>query len=519
MGIVYRAKDPAIGRTVAIKTIRLSEVTDAAEHQKMRARFLREARSAGVLSHPNIVTIYDIGQENSMAYIAMEFVSGSSLEQLIRREGALGGAQILRLLRETAEALDYAHEQGIIHRDVKPGNIMINEAGCAKITDFGVAKITSQNVTQAEMVLGTPNYMPPEQVEAKPVDGRADQFSLAVIAYELLTGEKPFAGDTLPGLMFQIVKQEPQSAHLLNATLGENVTSVISQAMRKDPSQRFAKCAAFIRALESALASSPGWRPFPSGAAADQATIAAPSDSVGTAVPLPPARHRELRIDEPRRWPWVLATVLVLAGIGGAAGGYLNQPAPETTVATTPPPAVDAQKESPMPPPPPAPEPETAPVQTQVEAPKPAPASEAKEETAPGSSIFEVFSAPGGATVSIDGGKKSCVTPCPITLDYGRHSLTFFLEKYRSTTRLVNVPQESSINVQLQRAEGTIMIRSNPPGATILVNGAARSERTPASLTLAAGKYKVTLKREGVQDYEEEIEVKDQVITNINVNW
>jgi serine/threonine-protein kinase len=534
MGVVYRAKDPAIGRTVAIKTIRLGDITDPDEQKKMRDRLMREARSAGVLSHPNIVTIYDIGEEGTMAYIAMEYVSGSSLEQLIRREGALDGAQILRTLRETAAALDYAHEQGIIHRDIKPGNIMINEAGASKITDFGVAKITSQNMTQADMVLGTPNYMPPEQVEAKGVDGRADQFSLAVIAYELLTGEKPFGGETLAGLLFQIVKREPSPAHQLNATLGEAASSAIAQAMRKDPKERFAKCSAFVRALESGLSASPGWKPLPRGAASEQVTVVASASAISapaaSAPVLPPPRRRGRDLDEPRRkWPWAAAAVVALAAIAGGAGWYLNEPEHHAVMTETPQP-VAVGKPSPMPAvPPPAEEPK--PVAQTIEPPKeetpappgvtPAAVTPAKEEPPPvsGSAAFEILTSPGGATVSIDAGKTSCVTPCVVTLGYGRHTLTFFLANYRPTTRLVDVPQSTSVNVVLQRSEGTIMIRTNPPGASILINGTARTERTPAVLTLTSGKYKVTLRREGAADYEETIEVKDQVITNINVNW
>jgi serine/threonine-protein kinase len=188
MGIVYRAQDPTIGRTVAIKTIRLGEVTDPKERERLRERLFREAQSAGALSHPNIVTIYDVAEEGDLAYIAMEYVDGQTLDRVLASGQLPSGQQLLEILRQTATALDYAHHHGIVHRDIKPANVMIDERGAAKIADFGVAKILSQQLTQAAGFIGTPNYMSPEQVEGAPLDVRADQFALAVIAYDLLTG-------------------------------------------------------------------------------------------------------------------------------------------------------------------------------------------------------------------------------------------------------------------------------------------------------------------------------------------
>ncbi|MBK7931124.1 MAG: serine/threonine protein kinase [Bryobacterales bacterium] len=538
MGIVYRAQDPAIGRTVAIKTIRLDSISDPAELRQLRDRLLREARSAGLLSHPSIVTIYDIGQEGNMAYIAMEFVQGVTLEQLVRDKGPLPGDELIRVLQATAEALDHAHGQGIIHRDVKPANIMISDAGAVKITDFGVAKIASQNMTQADMILGTPSFMSPEQIEGRPIDGRSDQFALGVIAYELLTGERPFVGDTLPGLLYQIVKQEPVSPHLLNSTLRDSVSRVIAQALDKHPDQRFLKCTAFVRALEAALNESRGWRAIPKGAAASQDTVAAPAVSQAS-VTLPPPRRssRDLEDDPParsNRWPFIAAAAGVLAAAGAGYVYYLNRPyvpAPQPEAVaeqTAPPPAAKADRPSPMPPPPgqtqtstpPTPAPTTptpAPTEPrpggQSAAPRPSDAPQA------GSTIVDIITNPGGATASIDNGASTCVTPCPQSLPNGRHVLTFTLAGYRGTTRIINLPQESTINMTLQRAEGTLAIRTTPAGASIYIDGQARAEKTNAMISLPAGMHKITLKRDGVPDYEESIEVKDQVITTVSVNW
>src|SRR3974390_775712 len=161
MGVVYRAQDPAIGRPIAIKAIRLSDLTDAAERERLRERLMREVHAAGMLSHPNIVTIYDIHEEGGLAYIFMEYVTGPALERLLSSEHVPDKSTLIGVLRQTAAALDYAHKRGIVHRDIKPANIMIDDSGNAKITDFGVAKIVSQQMTQSGTMMGTPSYMSP----------------------------------------------------------------------------------------------------------------------------------------------------------------------------------------------------------------------------------------------------------------------------------------------------------------------------------------------------------------------
>ncbi len=229
MGVVYRAQDPAIGRIIAIKTIRLTDLTDTTERERLRERLFREAQSAGILSHPNIVTIYDIAEENGQACIFMEYVNGPPLERLLASQEPPGKQTFLSIFQQTAAALDYAHRKGRIcaSRYFKPANIMIHEDGHAKITDFGVAKILSQQMTHSGGMMGTPNYMSPEQVQGLAVDGRADQFGLAVIAYELLTGEKPFVGDYLPTLLYKIVREEPVAPQRINQSLGPAFEAVL----------------------------------------------------------------------------------------------------------------------------------------------------------------------------------------------------------------------------------------------------------------------------------------------------
>src|SRR5579863_7672923 len=259
MGVVYHATDPAIGRSVAIKTIRIRDINDTQQREKLRERLFREARSAGVLSHPNIVTIYDMDEVDGLAYIAMAYVNGPTLEKILASDQPLSGSKMLRILRQSAAALDYAHARGIVHRDVKPANIMTDEDGSVKITDFGIAKITEgTHSTETKTVAGTPNYMSPEQVQGLAVDGRSDQFSLAVIAYEILTGERPFVGEHLSTIVFKIVAEEPPPAFRVNTTLTPSIDEVLRKGLSKKPDDRFANCASFVGALELACAESRG---------------------------------------------------------------------------------------------------------------------------------------------------------------------------------------------------------------------------------------------------------------------
>src|SRR3954469_5954509 len=240
MGVVYHAIDPHIGRPVAIKTIQLGALRKPEEQERLRERLFREARSDGILSHPGIVTIYDVDQQADLAYIAMEYVDGATLEQVLSGSATLPSERMFSILGQTAVALDYAHSKGIVHRDIKPANIMVTADGTSKITDFGIAKIAaSEHLTMTGSIVGTPHYMSPEQVQGQAVDGRSDQFSLAVIAYEMLTGEKPYTGEHLTTVVYKIVAEEPAPPHRLNPTLGGAIELVMQKAMAKKPDARF----------------------------------------------------------------------------------------------------------------------------------------------------------------------------------------------------------------------------------------------------------------------------------------
>ncbi|MEZ5366186.1 MAG: serine/threonine-protein kinase [Bryobacterales bacterium] len=258
MGSVYRAKDPVIGRAVAVKAIAFTDVADPKERREMQIRTAREARSAGMLSHPNIVTVHDIGQEGGLAFIVMELVEGPTLWELFCKKGKLGKQEFLRILEHSASALDYAHEHGVIHRDVKPSNILVRGDGVAKLTDFGVAKIlAAEQLTRTGLVVGTPNYMAPEQIKEQNVTPASDQFGLAVIAYELLTGEKPFDGGTFSSLLYKIMSEPAPPVRDLNPNVPEAAAEVLERALEKNPEKRFESCGAFVKALAEACAEMP----------------------------------------------------------------------------------------------------------------------------------------------------------------------------------------------------------------------------------------------------------------------
>ena len=205
MGVVYLGKDPKINRTVAIKTMALAQEFEADELEEVTSRFFREAETAGRLSHPNIVSIFDAGDEHDLAYIAMEFLKGKDLDMYTKKDNLLPILKVLELMAFAADALGYAHKQNVVHRDIKPANIMYHpESGEFKITDFGIARITDSSKTKTGMILGTPSYMSPEQLSGKKVGGSSDLFSLGVMLYQLLCGELPFKGDSMSSLMFMI---------------------------------------------------------------------------------------------------------------------------------------------------------------------------------------------------------------------------------------------------------------------------------------------------------------------------
>jgi len=255
MGVVYKARDPRIGRVGALKTIAFSFPLGPGEEEEFLQRFYHEAQVAGRLNHPNIVTIYDVGEKGSggEAYIAMEFVTGTNLHELLAGGGRLPLAQVSEVMERLSEALDYAHASGVIHRDIKPANILLTEAGQPKILDFGIARLAAGGLTRPGKFFGTPNYMSPEQVTGIDVDGRTDQFSLGVILYQLLTGERPFVGDSVTAISYQVVNVDPPPPSKLNPALRPSFDRIIRKVLSKNVADRYARCADLAADLRSAV--------------------------------------------------------------------------------------------------------------------------------------------------------------------------------------------------------------------------------------------------------------------------
>jgi serine/threonine-protein kinase len=249
MGVVYLGKDPAIARTVAIKTLNYQAFDDG-RLQELKERFFREAKAAGRLSHPAIVTVYDVGEEADLAYIAMDYAQGHPLSDYARPGRLLPLSKVLDVITEVAEALAYAHSQNIIHRDIKPGNIIYNpDKGTIKITDFGIAKIADDSRTRTGSVMGSPLYMSAEQLKGQKVTGASDIYSLGITLYKLVTGGTPFQGDNLANLTYQILNKRPRSPREFRADLPAGVVRVINKAIQRDPEKRFASAGTMADAV------------------------------------------------------------------------------------------------------------------------------------------------------------------------------------------------------------------------------------------------------------------------------
>ncbi len=251
MGVVYLAHDPRIQRKIAIKMVSIPPGVSAEEARESRHRFVREAQAAGKLTHPNIITIYDVVEEQELSYITMEYIEGETMEAYTKPLTLLPLNRVLPILAQACAALDYAHRNQVIHRDIKPANLMLMKGDLLKITDFGLAKSPQANLTQEGVLIGTPNYMSPEQISGRPMDGRSDFFSLGVVLYELLTGERPFSGDTISTIIYRILYEEPRPPRIVNAKLPPTFDHIVRRALAKEPSERYQTGAEFVDALNN----------------------------------------------------------------------------------------------------------------------------------------------------------------------------------------------------------------------------------------------------------------------------
>jgi serine/threonine protein kinase len=262
MGVVYKATDPVIGRTVAVKTIKLSEEGTGLSRPELLTRFQTEARAAGLLTHPNIVVVFDAGEEDGLYYITMELVEGKSLQAHLDGGQAFALPRVLRIMEQTCSALQFAHERNVVHRDIKPANIMLTADDTVKVTDFGTAKILQfGTMQQTAHVMGTPSYMSPEQVKGRAVDGRSDIFSLGVLLYEMVTGEKPFPGQNITTVIYKIVNEEPVPPRQINPTIHPGINAVVMKSLAKEPEARYQSCREMLEDLRNYRTVAPGGSP------------------------------------------------------------------------------------------------------------------------------------------------------------------------------------------------------------------------------------------------------------------
>jgi serine/threonine-protein kinase len=254
MGVVYLGKDPKIGREVAIKTMALAQEFEAEELVEVKERFFREAETAGRLSHPNIVTIYDTGEEHDFCYIAMELLKGGDLAPYVKQANLLPVDKAVSIVARAADALGYAHKQNVVHRDIKPANMMYHaDTDTLKLTDFGIARLTDSSKTKTGMVLGTPSYMSPEQLAGKKIEGRSDLFSLAVSLYQMLSGKLPFEGESMAQLMFKIANEAPTDILSVNPNLPPALVAFLDKALSKNPDERYQTGEEFGGALRATV--------------------------------------------------------------------------------------------------------------------------------------------------------------------------------------------------------------------------------------------------------------------------
>ena len=583
MGIVYRAHDPRIGRDVAIKTIKLADQVGPDELQGLRERLFREAQSAGRLSHPGIVTIYDIAEESGIAYITMEFVEGRTLEEMMNAGEAGDLKAVAQLVDQMARALDYAHARQIVHRDTKPSNILVTPEGNLKITDFGIARITSSQMTQTGTVMGTPSYMSPEQVRGESIDGRSDQFSLAVMAYELVTGRKPFIGDGLTDVIFKIVSEEPEPPGAINTALPAELDKIILTGLAKRPDKRFGDCRTFAvaftacldRAETAATAGSAPARtarrePSPSVASAldetapisaisaaesveqQETTLADPAE----APKLPPLRSRAVptgggephspAAPPPRRRRARSVLVAALAAMLGVAAtaiamnpwllddpvGMLGLVAADFFERPESPPAInggaparvqptDQRLENPAVVEEPGPLPPEEPSETNEEPAEVVEKNLPPRPDAPSTVVVSFAGRPGGSTVVVDQQPEwTCKSPCEVEVPPGDHAAVITSDGYFPHRRTFTVDSDPlRLNFSLEEILGTLKVSSNPSGAAIYVNGKKFSETTPGTLKLPPGNYVVRVEGNGMKPQERPVEVEPNTLRTIRFSW
>ena len=433
MGVVYQGYDPKIDRIVALKTIRKDRLAESRNVEDLVMRFQKELRATGKLVHPNIIVIYDTGEDEERAYIAMEYIEGDTLEDLIQKGIRFPMEKIIDIIDQICEGLEYTHRQGIVHRDLKPSNIMLVQGEKVKIADFGISKAVgaaSSPLTQAGILLGTPSYMSPEQIDGTEINGRSDLFSLGIILYQLLTGEKPFVGDSIPTLLYNIVNKDPTPPSQIDSSIPPLFDDVITKALAKNPDKRYRRAKDFVEDLKRAH----------QGEALMEAPSIEPTMTVAQKV------AEKIYLKRKRYGLLAGFGVLLLALV---LGGYYWM------------------HRTPIPP--------------KEEAGSVAPSEPLKKF---GSIV--VKSDPPDARVFLDGEELWILTPAVIEeVTAGeKHEIRVEKRGFKSWTETVEPGPDKSLPIQatLERLVGTLIVRSIPPGASVFFDGKKMLGSTPIEL-------------------------------------
>ncbi|HEX4664430.1 MAG TPA: protein kinase, partial [Terriglobales bacterium] len=557
--------DPTIGRKIALKAIRFDGIGTTAD--EAARRFKNEARAAGGLNHPNIVTVYDAGEDSGILYLAMEFIEGSTLEALLRTQRTLATAQTIDIVRQICAGLDFAHAKGIVHRDIKPGNIMLAAHGLVKITDFGIAR-AGEAMTITGQVVGTPNYMSPEQVLGKTLDGRSDLFSVGVMLYEMITGERPFEGQSITTIMYKIVHETPIPPRKLDSTIHPGLSAVIEKSLAKAAEERFPNGAELARALQNyesatVIPTSTLGQPtgdFPglvdsnrthdprSGSSAALPATTPPSPQPSSTVPqtrIEQARHFWQQLSPKTRKRLWVAFILAAIFIYSKFEQHPKRARDEDGGKNQNTASSSASPAAPAPPTTPATEEKPSPQQG-------APALVKRENAGDNQSaaVMKINSNPPSAEVDLDGKPTGKRTPAELQIGRGRHRVSVRMPGFQTSSVTVkvaggeeweyspdlavampNIPNVGMPDLSklqdlandTKRQSGfwqqwagqqvgpgpKLVINSTPPGASILIDGKDSGHTSPAVIPVKPGKYHVRLQLDGFQPAESDVIVTE----------
>jgi serine/threonine-protein kinase len=456
MGRVYRASDPLMKRLVAVKTVKQEYLTRETAEDYLR-RFRREAQAAGRLSHPHIVSIYDVGE----TYFVMEYLEGTTLQAVLAARGKLPLDEALALLHPLADALDYAHRSSIVHRDIKPANIMVLDDGRPKLMDFGVARLESSVATASGHFFGSPSYMAPEQISGAEVTHRADLFSFAVLAYEVVTGRRPFEGDSITAVMYRVVNADPPPPRQWDFELPASYDSIFRRALNKAPAERFPDAASLVGALQlkdidSELEGLTEYVP-PAPAAAVPVAVGVPPSPVDVleTADLRAERgtvNRGVRAQR-RTWAWLaLATVL---GAIAAAASFLGD--------------------------------------------EPPPVADSRPSYNPGFATFRVEAEPAGARVWVDEVEVG-VAPVALPVAGGRHKVRVAVDGYAPAELSLDIAAGTApppLRFSLEPVTARLSVTSDPGGATVRLDGKTIGTAPIAAVVVPPGRHELRVEKKG----------------------